>query len=164
MMKKIGTMRTMMKTIGITLLALVTLILKLALVLVLTVVLMFGCSTNQTNCFIEGVFVNEEYRLTVTAIDEATFKSKDGINVVEDISITRTNKYYQLELVKLGATPEQDELLTFINLVQVSAKAEPCHYRDDRGNSIGPQIIQNITKYVIDYNGEVMLLKEVNNI
>ncbi len=157
MMKKIGTMRTMMKTIGITLLALVTLILKLALVLVLTVVLMFGCSTNQTNCFIEGVFVNEEYRLTVTAIDEATFKSKDGINVVEDISITRTNKYYQLELVKLGATPEQDELLTFTNLVLTGVSAEPCCYRDDNGNGLSPDIDDNAA-YGITYNGESIML------
>lgn len=146
-----------MKRIRIILLTLLTLILKLALVLGLTVVLLFGCSTKQTNSFCEGIFANEEYRLTVIAIDEATFKSKNGINVVEDKSVTRTNKYYQLELVKLGATPEQDELLTFTNLVLSSVSAEPCSYRDDNGNGLGPDIEDN-DAYGIVYNGEAITL------
>ena len=117
-----------------------------------------GCINRQNNNFEEGVFTNEEYRLTVTAIDGETFTSKNGVNVVEDRSANRKNQYYEVVLCKLGEEGYTE--ITFNNLTfSVKTTAEPCYYEDQSGNSIAPQTIRGEMEYVIYYNQEYIRLK-----
>lgn len=120
---------------------------------VILLFLLCGCINRQNNNFEEGLFTNEEYRLTVTAIDEETFARKNGINVVEDTSVNRKNQYYEIVLYKLGK--EGGTELTFSNLTFSGVTtAEPCFYEDQSGNSISPFIIQGRMGYIITYNKE----------
>lgn len=125
---------------------------------VILLFLLCGCINRQNNNFEEGLFTNEEYRLTVTAIDEETFARKNGINVVEDKSVNRKNQYYEVVLYKLGKEGESE--LTFFNLTfSTTTTAEPCFYEDQSGNSIAPHIIQGEIEYSIRYNDENIILR-----
>lgn len=113
--------------------------------------------TKQTNYFVEGVFSNDEYKLIITAIDEKTFKSKNGINVVEDKSVNRKSQYYEVVLYKLGGDNENDVELTFTNLTfSTVTPAEPCYYEDVNGNGIGPYTPDHLG-YGINYNNTLIV-------
>ena len=117
-----------------------------------------GCTIHHSNSFVEGTYANDQFKLRVTAIDESTYKSKNGINVVEDDSTKRTNKYYELQLLMLVEEGRYVEI-PLVNLVQTSVKAEPCYYEDEKGTCISPQEIQYRVKYVLVYDGEEYVLE-----
>lgn len=134
---------------------------KVYLIFICALLTIFFCGCvpiHHSNSFFEGTYTNEECRLIVTAIDKETYKSKNGVNVVEDDSIKRTNRYYEVVLSRFDEESESYVELTFYNLVQTAVKAEPCIYKDENGNSICPQKIQNHIKYVIDYDGKNYIL------
>lgn len=133
----------------------------LILTCILLMFLLCGCTNRQNNCFVEGVFTSDDYKLIVTAIDEETFKSKNGINAVEDKSVNRKNQYYEVVLYRLGSENESDVELTFTHLtLSTVTVAEPCFYTDSDGNGLGPSTVQNRTVYGIIYNGEELTLEE----
>lgn len=115
-----------------------------------------GCKGKRFNYFVEGTFESGNYTLTVTAIGEKTFNGKSGINVVEDASYNRKNRYYEIVLTFSGDA-ESAEQLTFANLKIATVSAEPCYYTDDNGNSVSPIQIQNSVEYVIEYNGKTII-------
>lgn len=133
----------------------------LGVVFIVFILSLFSCGwhSKQTNYFFEGTYTNDEYKLTVTAIDEETYKSKDGINVVEDKSIKRTNQYYEVALCLFDEDSQSYIELTFHNLVLASVEfAEPCYYEDENGNGICPYI-QRFMGYVLIYQGQNFTLR-----
>lgn len=131
---------------------------KVCLVFICVFISIFfcGCIPNRhSNSFVEGTYTAEDCKLIVTAIDEETFKNKNGVNVVEDDSVKRTNQYYEVVLSVFDADSESYIELTFYNLVQISVRQAPCYYNDENGNSIYPNsTIRNYFGYIIEYDGE----------
>lgn len=141
--------------------AVLAVVIAFAIFLLVLVMLSYH-STKQTNCFVEGIFTNDEYKLFVTAIDEETYRREYGTNVVEDKSVNRAHKYYEIALYRYGKENESDVKLNFTNLTfSTVTTAEPCFYEDVNGNSISPQIFADGIGYSISYNGEFIFFFEV---
>ncbi|MCH5143452.1 MAG: hypothetical protein J1G07_07075 [Clostridiales bacterium] len=134
---------------------------KVYLIFICAILSIFFCGCDyihHSNSFVEGTYTCEEGKLIVTAIDEETYKSRNGVNVVEDDSIERTNQYYEIAFFLYDEDSQSYVELAFYNLVQTSVKAQPCFYEDENGNDICPQKTYYSVQYVIGYDGKDYIL------